>query len=300
MRRRARQGSPSPRRPPDAPGAARAQRAARPRPRRQESGAAPAPPRARAQRPPRDGTLSPHPHVWLRNVWLAGRHSAGRGRVFPRQVPSSPRPFPGRRPRAAAGPPRFPGLELPARAFPGPGPPALERRGPGTVLDPLTRAERKRHSSVVPKTPQCLGFAGKWLPLCKWIGLASLHLPCLLFFQGKNISRESSRPSLPMQPGFLYLANAKHRPCLQISSRESKGLSRMNFLSASPSDYTPMFVSTCLPAATSLHGPLQPRALGISSAFVSRTAQTVCNLSLGLSVSHHSDSEFSWIQESNK
>nr|XP_060485437.1 dapper homolog 3-like [Panthera onca] len=148
MRRRARQGSPSPRRPPDAPGAARAQRAARPRPRRQESGAAPAPPRARAQRPPRDGTLSPHPHVWLRNVWLAGRHSAGRGRVFPRQVPSSPRPFPGRRPRAAAGPPRFPGLELPARAFPGPGPPALERRGPGTVLDPLTR------SSPDPEDPE--------------------------------------------------------------------------------------------------------------------------------------------------
>lgn len=85
-----------------------------------------------------------------------------------------------------------------------------------------------------------------------------------------------------------------------LSFRESKGLSWMNFLCASPSDYTPMFVSTCFPAATSPHGPLQPRALGISSEFVSRTAQTICNLSLGLSVSHHSDSEFSWIQESNK
>lgn len=75
--------------------------------------------------------------------------------MFPRQVPSSPRPFSRRGPRAAAGPSRFPGLELQAPVLLGPPasrlrtPRSRDRPGPaypiGVLREPVHLLRPPRH-----------------------------------------------------------------------------------------------------------------------------------------------------------
>lgn len=160
------------------PGAPRTPRRARPRPRAQEPGAALASRGALAQRPrrrvsdseeqprwrtrpPGTGQTPPHPPFSdaLPTRWaakcVASRASpapgVGRGRVFPRKVPSSPRPSPGDDREPPRGPPASPGPKLRAPVLPGsqasphsrphpaPGPPALNPPRSRALLGSLTR-----------------------------------------------------------------------------------------------------------------------------------------------------------------